>query len=70
MIATIDIDQLFKLCSNDSNLISLFDRLKTTRFRVKYNLLDDLDYFTFPNKFVNHKHIEENEDMMDDEYFH
>lgn len=69
MIATIDIDELFKLCTSDSNLIDLLDKLKQTRFRVKYNLLDDLDYFTFPRKYVNHKLLVANEDLVDDEYY-
>ena len=50
-------------------MIWLTDRLKTTRFRVKYNLLDDLDYFTFPRKYINHKSLADNEDMMDDQYY-
>jgi hypothetical protein len=69
MIATIDIDELIQLCQGDSSLIWLLDKLKTTRFRVKYNLLDDLDYFTFPRKYINHKRLEENDDIMDDQNF-
>lgn len=69
MIATIDIDELFKLATSDSNLINLLDTLKATRFRVKYKLLDDLDYFMFPRKFVNHKHMVDNEDIFDDNYY-
>ena len=69
MIATIDIDELFNLVKNDSNLVSLLDKMKTTRFRVKYNLLDDLDFFTFPRKYINHKRLVDNADLMDDDYF-
>ena len=43
--------------------------MKTTRFRVKHNLLDDLDFFTFPRKYINHKRLVDNEDIMDDDYF-
>jgi hypothetical protein len=69
MIATIDIDELFKLATSDSNLINLSDTLKAIRFRVKYNLLDDLDYFMFPRRYVNLKHMIDNEDIFDDKYY-
>ena len=69
MIATIDIDELFKLVKSDTSLVHLLDKMKSTRFRVKYNLLDDLDYFTFPRKYINHKRLVDNEDIMDDDYF-
>ena len=54
MIATIDVNELEEMCYNDSDLICLMDKLKLTRQRVPYGLVDDLDFFTFPAKFINH----------------
>ena len=51
-IGYLDIDEIFKLCQNDSSLIPVLDKLKKTKFKVKYNLLDDLDFFTFPRKYI------------------
>ena len=33
----------------------LIDKIKITKFKVKYNLVDDLDYFSYPEKFLNDK---------------
>jgi len=68
MIGTIDIDELMKMCMSDSTLIRLLDKLKITRLRVKYGLIDDLDFFTFPKKYVNHKKFTDNMDLFDEEY--
>jgi hypothetical protein len=62
-------DEVYNLCLNDSSLISLFDKLKLTKFKVKYNLVDDLDWFTFPRKYVNTTGLLENEDILDDDFF-
>ena len=42
-------------------MIRLADRLKMTKFKVKYNLLDDLDYFPFPKKYMDPHIIDEDE---------
>ena len=40
------------MCIDEPNLIDLIDKMKITKFKVKYNLLDDLDYFPFPKKWT------------------
>ena len=49
------IDDLVKLCISDNGLIDLIDKIKITKFKVNYNLVDDLDYFSYPEKFLNDK---------------
>ena len=51
-ISYLPIDKLIKLCYAEPSLLSLIDILKMTKFKVKYNLLDDLDYFPFPAKWL------------------
>jgi hypothetical protein len=36
-------------------LIELIDKIKVTKFKVKYNFVADLDYFPFPQKFLHDK---------------
>jgi len=45
----IDVNELMELCTND---IALQDRVKTVKLRIKNNLVDDIDYFTFPKRWL------------------
>ena len=51
-IMYLPIDDLVNLCVSDPGLIELIDKIKITRFKVKYDIVDDLDYFPFPEKFL------------------
>ena len=42
-------ERLWKLSRKN---IQLFDKLITVDLRIKFNLVDDMDYFTFPKKFL------------------
>jgi len=33
-------------------MIDLIDKFKMTKFKVEHSLLDDLDYFPFPKKWL------------------
>ena len=48
-IMFIPINDLEQLCISDPSLIELIDKIKMTKFKVKYNVVDDLDYFSYPN---------------------
>ena len=43
------------LCNSDSHLIALIDKIKLTKFKVSYNIVNDLDFFSYPQKFLNDK---------------
>lgn len=34
--------------------IDIKDRLNTVKLRIKNNMVDDIDYFTFPKKYLEH----------------
>ena len=53
MLAYVPIDKLTKLCLDDPSMIKLIDKFKITKFKVKFNLVDDIDCFPFPQKYLN-----------------
>jgi hypothetical protein len=63
------IEDLVKLCNEDPCLISLVDKIKFNRIKVKYNIVDDIDYFPYPAKFLNDSvNIDDTQDMEIEAY--
>lgn len=59
-IGMINVAQLMELAQNNANLQYA---LKTVQLRIKHDLVDDLDVFTFPMKFLEFR----NQDLSDKE---